>query len=121
MACTGPTSCFAVGDYSGSSSYQTLIESWNGTVWSIVPSADTSSSQGNDLNAVTCGSGTQCVAVGSASNATNYQSLIESADVVTSGYWEVAADGGLFAFHAPFFGSTDGMALNKPVVGMAIS
>jgi hypothetical protein len=38
-----------------------------------------------------------------------------------SGYWEVASDGGLFAFNAPFLGSTGGMPLNRPVVGMATS
>ncbi len=36
------------------------------------------------------------------------------------GYWLVAADGGIFAFgHAGFHGSTGGLALNKPMVGMA--
>ena len=34
-------------------------------------------------------------------------------------YWLVASDGGIFSFGgAPFFGSTGGMVLNKPVVGM---
>jgi hypothetical protein len=33
----------------------------------------------------------------------------------------VASDGGLFAFNAPFLGSTGGMPLNRPVVGMATS
>ena len=37
----------------------------------------------------------------------------------TTGYWEVAADGGIFAFHAPFYGSMSGKALNKSVVGIA--
>jgi hypothetical protein len=35
------------------------------------------------------------------------------------GYWEVAADGGLFAFGAAFFGSEGGKPLNAPIVGMA--
>jgi hypothetical protein len=36
------------------------------------------------------------------------------------GYWLVASDGGIFSFgNATFYGSTGGMALNKPVVGMA--
>jgi hypothetical protein len=35
-------------------------------------------------------------------------------------YWLVASDGGIFAFGgAHYFGSTGGMVLNKPVVGMA--
>ncbi len=37
-----------------------------------------------------------------------------------SGYWLVASDGGIFAFgDAAFYGSTGGMTLNKPIVGMA--
>ena len=36
------------------------------------------------------------------------------------GYWEVASDGGLFAFgDAPYFGSMGGQPLNKPIVGIA--
>jgi hypothetical protein len=35
------------------------------------------------------------------------------------GYWEVASDGGIFAFgDAPFDGSTGGIHLNAPVVGI---
>jgi hypothetical protein len=36
-----------------------------------------------------------------------------------NGYLTVASDGGIFAFGQDFCGSTGGMALNKPVVGMA--
>ena len=36
------------------------------------------------------------------------------------GYWLVAADGGIFAFgDAGFYGSTGGIHLNQPIVGMA--
>ena len=36
------------------------------------------------------------------------------------GYWEVASDGGVFSFgDAGFYGSTGGMPLNAPIVGMA--
>ena len=35
------------------------------------------------------------------------------------GYWEVAADGGVFTFgRARFYGSTGSLTLNKPIVGM---
>ncbi len=38
------------------------------------------------------------------------------------GYWLAASDGGIFAFGAAaFYGSTGGMVLNRPVVGMAAS
>ena len=36
-----------------------------------------------------------------------------------SGYWQVASDGGVFSYgSAKFYGSTGGMTLNAPVVGM---
>ena len=36
------------------------------------------------------------------------------------GYWLVASDGGIFNYgDAPFYGSTGGITLNKPIVGMA--
>ena len=36
------------------------------------------------------------------------------------GYWEVGADGGVFAFgDAGFYGSTGSLHLNRPIVGMA--
>jgi hypothetical protein len=33
-----------------------------------------------------------------------------AADPATDGYWLVAADGGVFSFHAPFYGSMGGRA-----------
>ncbi len=36
-----------------------------------------------------------------------------------NGYWLVASDGGIFAFHAPFYGSTGAIHLNQPITGMA--
>jgi hypothetical protein len=35
------------------------------------------------------------------------------------GYWLVASDGGLFSFHATFYGSLGGIPLVSPVTGMA--
>ncbi len=40
-------------------------------------------------------------------------------DPATGGYWLVATDGGIFAFNAPFLGSTGNIHLNQPVVGMS--
>jgi hypothetical protein len=39
-------------------------------------------------------------------------------DVATGGYWEVAADGGVFSFNAEFYGSIGGHPLAAPVVGI---
>src|SRR5439155_4112083 len=35
-----------------------------------------------------------------------------------TGYWLVAADGGIFSFNAPFYGALAGWPLAQPVVGM---
>jgi hypothetical protein len=35
------------------------------------------------------------------------------------GYWLTGGDGGIFAFNAPFFGSTGGMTLAQPVVALS--
>jgi hypothetical protein len=41
-------------------------------------------------------------------------------DTATGGYWEVASDGGIFSFDAPFAGSLGGTHLSAPIVGIAI-
>jgi hypothetical protein len=38
---------------------------------------------------------------------------------IPGGYYQFGADGGVFAFGAPFYGSTGNFKLNKPVVGMS--
>ena len=38
----------------------------------------------------------------------------------SGGYWLVASDGGIFSYgNTLFYGSTGGMTLNKPIVGMS--
>jgi hypothetical protein len=41
-------------------------------------------------------------------------------NVATPGYYEAAADGGVFAFNAPFQGSMGGKALANPLVSMTV-
>ncbi|HVB92354.1 MAG TPA: hypothetical protein VND70_09685 [Acidimicrobiales bacterium] len=44
---------------------------------------------------------------------------VRAAVIPSNGYWLVASDGGIFSFGtAHFYGSTGGVALNKPIVGM---
>jgi hypothetical protein len=64
VACISETNCFAVGYYTNGGAYQTLIEQWNGSSWSVVPSPNANFTQDNRLSAVTCPSATQCFAVG---------------------------------------------------------
>jgi hypothetical protein len=81
VSCHSPNSCKAVGQYEDLSlgQYQTLIESWNGTNWSIVPSPDNGAGV-NDLLGVSCHSPNSCEAVGLYSDTSlgQYQTLIES-------------------------------------------
>ena len=41
-----------------------------------------------------------------------------ASDAGSGGYWLVASDGGIFAYNAPFYGSTGSIVLNAPIVGM---
>ncbi len=67
---------------------QTLVEHWNGTSWAIIPSANTSSTQNNDLYGVTCVSASNCRAVGYHSVGTAHQTLIEQWDGTS---WSIVA------------------------------
>lgn len=82
--CVSASQCWAVGSYVESNIDQTLIEQWDGSSWSIVPSPNSSPSQDNALDAVTCLSGSDCWAAGDYYDAnTNFptpQTLIEHWD-----------------------------------------
>jgi hypothetical protein len=84
VSCTSPTYCVAVGDDAlpDGTSYQTLIESWDGIAWSVA-SSPSPNEVFDDLNDVSCTSPTNCIAVGS--------SLIESWD---GSAWTVEPGGG---------------------------
>jgi hypothetical protein len=90
VSCTSPSSCVAVGDSASGTGGQTLIETWNGTAWSIASSPNTSSPQGNILQGVSCTSPSSCVAVGdySTAYAPNLTTLIETWNGTA---WSIAA------------------------------
>jgi hypothetical protein len=81
VSCHSASSCEAVGQYEDVSlgKDQTLIESWNGTSWTIVPSPDVGTNV-NDLLGVSCRSPSLCEAVGLYLNTSlgQYQTLIET-------------------------------------------
>ncbi|HEY5109557.1 MAG TPA: putative Ig domain-containing protein [Acidimicrobiales bacterium] len=77
VSCTSATACTAVGDYDSGTNYQTLVERWNGSTWSIVASPNTSTTQDNVLQSVSCTSATACTVVGNYSNASGPQTLAE--------------------------------------------
>ena len=80
VSCVSSNSCVAVGYYYNGSSYETLIESWDGAEWSLVPSPSPSTGY-NYLNGVTCTSSSYCIAVGAYYDPpSGLQTLIESWD-----------------------------------------
>jgi hypothetical protein len=81
VSCVSATACTAAG-YSINSSgvYRTLIESWNGTSWSVVPSPNRGTATAkNFLSGVSCVSVTACTAAGFYANLRGvFRTLIES-------------------------------------------
>ena len=87
VSCVSANACQAVGEYNvGQGNDQTLVEAWNGTGWTIVPSPNASTNltglrtDVNDLLAVSCTSARACEAVGLYFNVdlASYQTLVES-------------------------------------------
>ena len=81
VSCASTAACTAVGLYIASdTAVRTLIESWNGTSWSVVPSPNPGTMY-NQLQGVSCASLTACTAVGwyyRASSTRIQRTLIES-------------------------------------------
>jgi hypothetical protein len=63
--CVTSTNCVAVGQYGSVVSTRPLVERWNGTAWSLVPSPRPAGIAVSGLASVWCTSNTFCVAVGS--------------------------------------------------------
>jgi Putative Ig domain len=74
VSCVSPTYCVAVGSYQDGSAAQTLVETWDGSTWSVTPSP--SLGESGSLTAVFCFSTDSCLALGSAGG----QTLVESWD-----------------------------------------
>lgn len=72
IACTSATSCVAVGSYTnGSGVPQALIESWNGTAWTVQTPPNPSGAVESVLRGVSCTSASACTAVGTYKKSTN--------------------------------------------------
>ena len=90
IACQTPSSCVAVGASSTSGDHDdpvstTLVETWDGSAWSVDPSPTPGSGNLGSLASVACTSLTMCVAVGNYSATNNAygddtQALIEAGD-----------------------------------------
>ena len=77
VSCVSSTSCKAVGNYTNGSTGDVLIESWNGSSWSLLAGAEPSSTY-NALQGVACTSSTACIAVGVSNDSSVSETLIET-------------------------------------------
>jgi hypothetical protein len=78
VSCLSATDCTAVGDYNGygpEDPIKTLVESWDGTSWSVVPSPSHSTSV-SQLDSVSCVSATACTAAGYRENTKSHDRTV---------------------------------------------
>jgi hypothetical protein len=79
VACTSADYCVAVGYYTVAAGDRTLVETWNGAAWAIVPSPDVAGDASDVLTSVSCPTASSCTAVGGATGASPpWQTLAES-------------------------------------------
>lgn len=87
VSCPDATSCFAVGDFNGTTSTSnTLVDHRDGTTWTIQTSSNPTGSTNTQLWGVSCPSTTSCFAVGSYETAGIGKSLVERWDGLT---WKI--------------------------------
>lgn len=87
VSCVDATHCWAVGTDLGSPNH-TLVETWNGTSWTLTTSPNTGTLS-NQLHDVSCVSTTWCWAVGAVNTGTFDQNLFEHWDGEA---WTIPAD-----------------------------
>jgi hypothetical protein len=78
VTCLSTSWCVAAGDTSVTGSTGSLIETWNGTSWSIAPTPNTAAGTTDTLYSVSCAGFGFCVATGNTFNGQIYQTLIET-------------------------------------------
>jgi hypothetical protein len=88
VTCPTTTSCFAVGSYDLPGAQKALVEHWNGSHWSIMPSPNPIGPIGTatNLDGVSCPSPHSCFAVGRFSFAFATSSLVEHWN---GSYWSI--------------------------------
>jgi hypothetical protein len=130
VSCSWPGACVIVGSSatSGPSAVAGVVETLSGGTWTessaIVPSDASQPVKvqfgfgGPPGRTVDCAAGS-CVVAGGYSTPAGEGGFLNSYPNL-SGYQEVASDGGIFNFGAPFYGSMGGQHLNLPVVGIAV-
>lgn len=68
VSCVSPQFCMAVGSVHRGTRGVTLAETYDGTVWTVMPTPDVAGATDNELLGVSCSSLTACTAVGFSQN-----------------------------------------------------
>ena len=125
VSCPSPAFCLAVGTYVTAAGAGTgYVAQLQGGQWSVmtapVPSnIQPTSTFASMVKTVACWSRVACVVSGWYVDPGNIQGVLDTW-TGAQGYWLDASDGGIFTYpNNVFYGSTGGLKLNAPMVGMA--
>jgi hypothetical protein len=82
VSCASQTSCVAVGSYQNASGIElTLVEGWNGSTWTVVPSPNPAGEEVSAFTSVSCPTTSSCTAVG-------YWASIQGIDLSLAATWD---------------------------------
>jgi hypothetical protein len=112
VSCPSLSRCTAVGYAQSGTTIQTLVESWNGTAWSIVSSPNSPGSSSSVLIGVSCPSVTVCTAVGDSDVGSNGDTLVEE--------WNGSSWSIVPSPNASSFNSFDGVSCPTPTECTAV-
>jgi hypothetical protein len=120
VSCTTASSCFAAGSVNDNSGLPpaTLIERWNGSRWTFVPSPNPNGAAVSNLWGISCASATTCTAVGDSAGSTSASetTLVESWNGTA---WKIIASPGVPGRQTALFG-VDCMSAGDCTAGGAI-
>ena len=99
----------------------TFAESWDGSAWTVQPTANPAASQGSSLSAVSCTSATSCTAVGQyqSSNVVNFGALQTLAETWDGTTWTIASTPNPSTTHDLLLGVSCGTSQVCTAVGQA--
>jgi hypothetical protein len=122
LNCPTPNYCLVAGQYENASTNEVAMAltysagSWSSTLAPLPPNA-TNTSYGRT---VACDSPVACVFGGQYYDPSGDEQGFLDTWTGAQGYWLDASDGGIFTYpNSGFYGSTGGLKLNMPMVGMA--
>jgi hypothetical protein len=117
VSCTPGNGCTATGQITSGTANVTLAASWAGKSFVQANTPNPSGSQ-NIPGGISCLTNVSCIVAGYSGTSPS-QTMVLTGPVSPLGYWLAGSDGGIFSFGAMFYGSTAGITLNAPIVGMA--